>query len=58
MIPVIKKELKEMKEACKAKNIKLNIKNTKIILSKLLISLFRRTNELDEALIEKGYDLS
>ena len=58
MIPVIKRELKEMKEACKAKNINLDIKNMKIILSKLLISLFRRANELDEALLEKGCNLS
>lgn len=58
MIPVIKRELKEMKEACKAKNIKLNIKNMKIILSKLFISLFKRVNELDEALLEKGCNLN
>ena len=58
MIPVIKRELKEMKEACNAKNIKLNIKNTKIILSKLLISLFKRVNEIDEALLEKGCNLN
>ena len=32
MIPVIKKECKEMKEACKAKNIKLNVSNMKICL--------------------------
>ncbi len=47
-----------MKEACKAKNIKLNIKNMKIILSKLFISLFKRVNELDEALLEKGCNLN
>ena len=58
MIPVIKRECKEIKEACKAKNIKLNVSNMKIILSKLFISLFRRVNELDEALLAKGCDLS
>lgn len=42
--------------ACKAKNIPFNIRNSKIILIKLLFSCIRRVNQIDEALIEKGYD--
>ena len=54
MIPIIKYEYFEIKNACAAKSINMNLKNTKIILSKLLISFIKRVNEIDEALIEKG----
>lgn len=54
MLPILKSEYLDVKLACKAKNIKLNIHNMKIILSKLLISFMKRVNEIDEALIEKG----
>lgn len=56
MIPVLKKEYREVKEACKAKNISLNIKNIKIILSKMLLSTIKRINEIDDSLVEKGYE--
>ena len=56
MIPVLRKEYMEIKEACKAKNIKFNVKNIKIILSKILLSIIKRVNEIDESLIEKGCD--
>ena len=56
MIPTLKKEYREIKESCKAKNIKFNLKNMKIILSKVLLSTIKRVNEIDESLIEKGYD--
>lgn len=54
MIPILKKDLFEMKEACKAKNIKFNIKNMKIILSKFCLSILMRVNQIEEALIAKG----
>ncbi len=54
MIPILKAEYLEVKMACKAKNVRLNIKNMKVILSKLLISFMKRVNEIDEALVEKG----
>ena len=57
MIPALKKEYIEVKEACKAKGIQFNVKNMKIILQKLFLSTFKRVNEIDEALLEKGYDL-
>lgn len=56
MIPILKKEYIEIKEACKAKNIKFNLKNMKIILSKILFSTMKRVNEVDESLVEKGYE--
>ena len=55
MIPVLKKEFIDLKNACLAKNIEWNIKNMKIILSKFLFSIIKRVNEIDEALIEKGH---
>ncbi|MCI9177573.1 MAG: hypothetical protein HFJ28_03150 [Clostridia bacterium] len=57
MVPTLKKEYSEVKEACKAKGIQFNVKNMKIILQKLFLSTFKRVNEIDEALLEKGYDL-
>lgn len=54
MIPILRKDISEMKEACRAKGIKLNIKNTKIILSKTCLSLIMRVNSIEEALIAKG----
>ena len=55
MIPVLKKEAIDLKNACTAKGIKWNIKNMKIILSKFLVSIIKRVTEIDEALVEKGY---
>lgn len=55
MIPILKQELYEIKNACKAKNIKFNLKNIKYILSKLFLSMIKRVNQIEEALIAKGY---
>lgn len=55
VIPVLKKDLQEVKEACIAKNIDFNIENMKIILSKFFISLIVRVSEIEEALEAKGY---
>lgn len=56
MLPILKKELNELKDACKAKNMSFNIKNSKYILSKLFLSIIRKTNHIEEALINKGYN--
>lgn len=56
MIPIIKKELYEVKDACKAKNISFNLKNIKYILSKFFISLIRKVNQIEEALVSRGYN--
>ena len=55
MVPVLKKEFLDLKNACLAKNIDWNIKNMKIILSKFLFSIIKRVNEIDEALMQKGH---
>lgn len=56
MIPILKKDLHEMKEACIAKNIIFNVKNMKIILSKFFLSLITRVNQIEESLMAKGYN--
>ena len=56
ILPIMKKEYFEVREACKAKDIPINLKNSKMILSKILMSYLKRVNEIDEALVEKGYD--
>ncbi len=56
MIPILKKEIHEIKEACIAKNINFNIKNMKIILTKFFFSIITRVNKIEEALIAKGYN--
>ncbi len=56
MIPILKKELYDIKDSCKAKNIGFNIKNTKYILLKFCMSMIRRCNELEDSLIAKGYN--
>ena len=55
VIPILKIELFEIKEACIAKNLSFNIKNTKIILAKFFVSLITKVNEIEESLIAKGY---
>lgn len=56
MIPILKKEIYEIKDSCKAKNMPLNIKNVKYILLKFCISIIRRVNEIEDSLIAKGYN--
>lgn len=56
MIPILIKDLTEVKESCRARNIEFNIKNTKIILTKFFMSVIKRVNDLEEALRAKGYE--
>ncbi len=56
MIPILKSELSEIKNACKAKNISFNLKYIKYILSKFFLSLIKRINQIEESLISKGYN--
>lgn len=56
IIPALKKNLHETKEACIAKNINLNIRNIKHILTKFLLTLIFRVNEMEDSLIAKRYN--
>lgn len=55
VIPILKKDLYELKEACKSKSIAFTVKNMKIVLAKFFLSLISRVNEIEESLIAKGY---
>lgn len=55
MLPILKREYFQLREACVAKGIALNIKNSKVVLTKLMISVMKRVNEIEESMIEKGY---
>lgn len=54
IIRILKKDLLDIMDVCKSKNIKLNIMNIKYIMSIYLIGIIKRTNQIDEALIAKG----
>ncbi len=55
IIPILKKDLLELKEASVAKGITFNISNMKMILTKFFLSLLLRVNSIEESLIAKGY---
>ena len=55
MIPILKTEYGQLKEACLAKGMEMNVRNMKPILTKLMISIMKRVNEIEESMIEKGY---
>lgn len=55
MIPILRQEYSQLKEACFAKGMRLNIKNMKPILTKLMLSVMKRVNEIEESIIDKGY---
>ena len=55
MIPILKTEYNQLKEACLAKSMEMNVRNMKPILTKLMISIMKRVNEIEESMIEKGY---
>lgn len=55
MIPILKREYLQLKDACVAKGMDINIKNMKPIFTKWMISIMKRVNEIEESIIEKGY---
>ncbi len=55
MLPILKRDLYETKEACIAKGIDFNVKNIKIIFAKFFLLLITKVNQLEESLIAKGY---
>lgn len=55
ILPILKYEYKQLREACLAKGIEMNVKNIKPVLAKLMVSTLKRVNEIEESIIEKGY---
>lgn len=56
MIPILRREYNQLKDACLAKGMDINIKNIRSILTKLIVSIMKRVNEIEESIIEKGYE--
>lgn len=54
VIPILKKDLIEIRDVYKYKGIKFNIKNIKNSLLIFFIGIIKRTNQIDEALIARG----
>lgn len=55
IFPILKMQFIQIKEASLAKGMEINIKNMKILLTKFMLSIIKRVNEIEEAVIEKGY---
>lgn len=55
MIPIFIKEISTTMKAIEAKGQKASIKNIKIFSRPLLISLMKKTNEMEKSLISKAY---
>lgn len=57
MLPILKREYFQLREACAAKGMIMNVKNMKVVLFKLMISVMKRVNEIEESMLEKGWDM-
>jgi len=57
MIPVLKNEITTQIKAMKSKGKPLTIRNFINIIQPLLISILKRTNEIEKTLISKAYDI-
>lgn len=55
-IPTIKKQIKQVKDSLKAKGLKINIRNSKLIFEPIMISLLRRVDEIESSLKAKAYE--
>lgn len=54
-IPTIKKQIKQVKDALKAKGLKLNLRNSNLIFEPVVISLLKRVDEIESSLKAKAY---
>jgi len=55
MIPVLKNEIHAISQAMKSKGKLVKINSTIIIMKSMLISILRRTNQIEKTLIAKAY---
>lgn len=55
MISVFKNEIQETIKAMKSKGKKIRIRQIVLIMKPIVISLLKKTNEMEKALISKGY---
>lgn len=54
MIPILRKDIRELREAFKAKSASWNLSTVKMVLQKLGWTLIIQVNQLEEALLAKG----
>jgi len=55
-MPILAKELSEIRYALQAKGMKVNLKNTKYVIKPFMYGLIKRTDEITYALHAKGYE--
>lgn len=55
MIPILKEELEQTKNSLKSKGYKFKISNLDLYIKPIMISILKRTDELEKTLIVKGY---
>lgn len=55
MIPVLSKELEQTKDSLKSKGYKLKLNNVDLYIKPIIISILKKTDELEKTLIVKGY---
>lgn len=56
MIPILRREIIEIKYAMRAKGMNLNMRNTYYVITRLFIRSIRRVDELDMALRARGIE--
>ncbi len=56
VLPILKTEIEQKRYALKAKGMEPKLSNITIMLKPLLISILRRTNEMEKSLKAKGYE--
>lgn len=55
MIPILKEELEQTKNSLKSKGYKFKLNNLNLYIKPVIISILKRTDELEKTLIVKGY---
>lgn len=55
MLPILQEQITEIKYSLKAKGCKLRINNISVFMKPLLISVLKRTDEMEKTLISRGY---
>ena len=55
MIPILSKELEQTKNSLKSKGYKFKLNNLDLYIKPIMISILKKTDELEKTLIVKGY---
>ena len=55
MIPILKEELEQTRNSLKSKGYKFKLNNLNLYIKPVIISILKRTDELEKTLIVKGY---